>query len=147
MKNKSSIYSLIHIIAFLSFIHVSGQDTYQRNSSADVDSYIFNLRLSDKSNSIEGEAEITVDFKKEIDEFALDLVAKSETFGMELTEVLEDSAKVDYSFEGNKIKIIPSTGLSKQRVYKIKYKGIPERGLVNRYHKIRTAFFLWRQLA
>jgi aminopeptidase N len=130
MKNKSLIYSLLPIIAFLSFITVHGQDTYQRNTSADVQAYVFNLGLSDKNNSITGEAEITVDFKNEVREFSLDLIKKSGTFGMELTGVLEDSTQVAYSFAENKIRITPSTAASKQRVYTLKYEGIPERGLV-----------------
>jgi len=49
---------------------------------------------------------------------------------MELTEVLEDSVTAAYSFEGNKIKINPLPGTSKQRVYTVQYAGIAERGLV-----------------
>jgi len=123
---------ILSTFAFFFFtIHfIYAQDSYVRNTSADVQNYVFNLQLNDATNRIEGEANITVDFKNEVNEFALDLIAKSKKFGMQLTEVLEDSVKVDYSFKGNKIKITPSKGLSKQRVYEIKYNGIPERGLV-----------------
>lgn len=111
-------------------MYAQSQDTYQRNNSADIRSYIFNLSLNDDNNSIDAEAAVTVDFKKEVNDFTLDLIAKTETFGMEITGVLEDSVKVEYTFEGNKIKINPSNSLSKQRTYTIKYHGIPERGLV-----------------
>lgn len=120
----------IYAILLLGYVSLSAQDTYQRNSSADVLAYIFNLNLNDENNSIYGETSISVNFKNEISPFALDLVAKSEIYGMEITSVLEDSTKVDYTYEGNKLKISPSNSSSKQRTYKVNYHGIPERGLV-----------------
>ncbi|MFK7814102.1 MAG: M1 family metallopeptidase [Maribacter sp.] len=129
MQNKTTTIFLFIFFIFFSF-ELLAQDTYKRNSSADVKAYIFNLGLNDSTNSIQGKAEITVDFKEEVNEFAVDLITKSETFGMQVTEVTEDSIKADYSFEGNKIQIHPSEGTSKQRTYTITYHGIPERGLV-----------------
>lgn len=131
MKNlTSACLKFMVFTVLMSPLATLAQDTYQRNSSADVQAYVFDLKLSDQSNTIDGEAELTVDFKNEVNEFALDLIAKSETFGMTLKGVFEDSVKVAYTFAGNKIKIIPSPGPSKQRTYTIKYQGIPERGLV-----------------
>ena len=130
MKNKPLSNTLFAALIFLCFNFLQAQDTYQRNSSADVQSYIFKLNLNDTNNAIDGEAEVTVDFKNEVNAFSLDLIAKSETFGMTVSGVFEDSVKVDYNFEGNKIKIIPSPALSKQRIYKIQYHGAPERGLI-----------------
>lgn len=130
MKKTSLNYIIFGTLVFLCFNFSKAQDTYQRNTSADIQAYIFNLSLSDKNNSIQGEADITVDFKHEVNEFTLDLIAKSETYGMEITGVFEDSTKIDYTFEGNKIKIIPSATASKKRTYKIQYQGIAERGLV-----------------
>ncbi len=127
LENRIKVFILAFLLPFPILI---GQDTYQRNSSADVQNYIFNLGLNDENNSIQGEAQITVDFKNEVNQFTLDLIAKSEKFGMSITEVLEDSIKVDFSFEENKLRITPSTVASKQRVYNVKYEGIPERGLV-----------------
>ena len=124
---KNNILSVL--LFFFAYI-ISAQDTYQRNTSANIKNYIFNLSLNDSTNTILGESHITIDFKNHLNEFALDLVAKSEKFGMVITEILEDSVKADYTFEGNKIKIIPTKKTTKQRVYKIKYQGIPERGLV-----------------
>lgn len=118
-------------ITFLFLCHlINAQDTYQRNASADVQSYIFNLSLNDTTNIIKGETTATIAFKTEVNEFALDLIAKSEIYGMEITGVFEDSLKVDYVFEDNKIKITPTRSDSKGRTYTIKYHGIPERGLV-----------------
>lgn len=126
MSKNSFLVTLLLFIGYL----LNAQDTYQRNSSADVQSYIFNLSLSDTTNEIRGEVIAHVDFKNEANEFALDLIAKSETYGMEVTGVFEDSTKANYSYQGNKLKIVPSNSSATQRSYKIQYQGIPERGLV-----------------
>lgn len=119
------------IVCFLLFCsNLWSQDTYERNSSADIQGYIFNLSLNDSTNSIVGEAEITVNFKSDLNAFMLDLVSKSELFGMEVSDVFEDSLKANYSYEGNKLKINPSNSSSNQRIYKVMYHGVPERGLV-----------------
>ncbi len=125
MKNN------LFLITQLLICHlISAQDTYQRNSSADVQSYIFDLKLNDKNNHIEGKAKVTINFQNEVNEFALDLIAKSENYGMQVVSVFEDSIKVNYTYENNKIKIIPTPEEEKNRTYTIQYKGIPERGLV-----------------
>ncbi|WP_373516988.1 M1 family metallopeptidase [Pricia sp.] len=120
------------ILALLSlcFAIVKAQDAYQRNSSADIQDYIFNLSLNDTTNQIEGEAEITVDFKNNPEAFALDLIGKSRTFGMEITDIFEGENAANYTFENNKIKITPSSDSTRSRTFKIAYQGIPERGLV-----------------
>ena len=102
------------------------------------------LALNDNDNSITGEAQITVDFKNDINAFSLDLMAKSGIYGMEISEVLEDSAKANFSFEGNKIKIIPSKSTSKKRVYTVKYQRYSRTGLGYFHHQIWRAFVLWR---
>lgn len=130
---KKSIFNISFQIAVLLSIGplLYAQDTYQKNTSADVQAYIFKLSLNDDNNEINGEAEITIDFKNEINEFTLDLIAKSETYGMEVTAVFEDSIKANYRYENNKIKITPSSSnQEKNRRYKIQYQGIAERGLV-----------------
>ncbi|WP_289037168.1 M1 family metallopeptidase [uncultured Zobellia sp.] len=109
---------------------INAQDTYQRNTSADVQAYVFGLTLNDASNSIKGEAEITVDFKNEVNPFALDLIAKGDTYGMQVTHVFEGDTEANYSYERNKINITPSASEEKTRTYKVVYEGIPERGLV-----------------
>jgi len=131
MKNRIFFGKpLAFLISFLIGQFSNAQDTYARNTSADVSSYVFNLSLNDSDNSIDGEALVTVDFKAEVNEFSLDLISKSEKYGMELKGVFEEGAKANYTYELNKLKIIPSATASKQRTYRIQYQGIPERGLV-----------------
>ena len=128
---KPTLKSVV-ISVILIFVggNISAQDTYQRNTSADVQSYIFNLALNDSTNRIDGKAHVNIKFNDKVNPFALDLVSKSELYGMEITSIFEDSLKADYVYERNKIKINPSNYSSKERNYTISYQGIAESGLV-----------------
>ena len=130
MKRLILGFSFINIFAFFYPNLSNAQDTYQRNASADVRGYIFNLTLNDENNEINGEALVTVAFKNEANTFALDLIGKSENYGMEVTHVFEGENPASYSFNQNKIKIVPATSGEKTRTFKIEYNGVPERGLV-----------------
>lgn len=131
MKNSFfKKYLFPSIFALISFINIYAQDVYQRNSSADVQGYVFALSLNDANNQIKGETEVLVKFKEDVNEFSLDLIAKSGEYGMTLDKVLEDGRIIDYSYVDDKIKIRPSSSTAKDRTYKIYYQGIPERGLV-----------------
>ena len=117
-------------LMFLPFCGISAQDTYKRNSNADVQHYRFDITVNDESNEILGQSFIKVKFDKEIDTFALDLIGKSNQFGMEILEVLEDDVKANYTFQKDKILIIPNLDDIKERTFSIKYKGVPEKGPV-----------------
>ncbi|HET8735156.1 MAG TPA: M1 family metallopeptidase [Pricia sp.] len=139
---------LKYLLFFVFIAAAKAQDTYQRNATADVKSYIFNLSLNDSTDQIEGEATITIDFEDEAKAFTLDLIGKSKTYGMTVANVFEGGGKATYTFKNNKIKIIPSaktdsiesslsSDLSTQssngthtRTFTVQYRGIPERGLV-----------------
>ncbi|MCP4882203.1 MAG: M1 family metallopeptidase, partial [Flavobacteriales bacterium] len=121
------------LIIFLSLLFIScakGQDTYNRNNDADVKHYIFNLSLNDETNEITGEAEIKVEFKNATNNFNLDLIGKNGVYGMELIEVLENNEKAKYTYEDDIIVISPSLDATLKSTYKVRYRGIPERGLV-----------------
>ncbi|WP_217495842.1 gluzincin family metallopeptidase [Mangrovivirga cuniculi] len=127
MKNKFSIFSsLILLIGNFSF----GQDIYDKNENVDIQHYVFNLELNDSTNAIAGEAFVTVNFKEETDQFSLDLIQKSGKYGMEVSSVFEGDKESTYQYINNKLVISPEEGDSKTRTYRIKYHGIPERGLV-----------------
>lgn len=145
---KASI--VFGLIILLSATKLFSQDVYNRNSSADVQEYIFALSLNDDNNQIKGEAEITVDFKNEVNEFFLDLMAKSGDYGMTIDKIIEGERIIDYRYVDNKIKIVPSSSSNQTRTYKIYYHGTPERGLVIDTTKFgRRSFFgdNWPNLA
>lgn len=123
-------YVLIFISLFLCFNPIFAQDVYQRNSSADVKHYIFNLSLNDENNEIKGEAQITVDLKNDSEPFLLDLIEKTEDFGMQLDGVFEEGRNANYKYVNDKILITPLCNGAVMRTFKIQYHGIPEKGLV-----------------
>ena len=135
MKSMISITKIQRFI-FICFLFLmplsamNAQDTYKRKDNADVQHYRFDLTVNDDSNEIIGQSFIKVNFDKEIDTFALDLIGKSNQFGMEILEVLEDDKKANYTFQKDKILIIPDLKDTKERTFSIKYKGVPEKGLV-----------------
>jgi aminopeptidase N len=131
MKNPHLKYQLTSFVFLLiSFVEVCAQDVYQRNSSADVQGYVFALELNDTNNQIKGEAAVSVKFKEDINEFSLDLIANSGAYGMTVDKVLEGESIIDYRHVDNKIRIVPSSSVAKDRTYKIYYHGVPEKGLV-----------------
>ena len=123
-------YIRIAAIALLFANTNQAQDTYTRSEWADVQQYVFNLSLNDTTNAIVGEALIVVDFKDEAQHFALDLIGKTGTYGMDVTEVYEDNAKADYTFSENTIRIALASHGPSTRIFKIHYHGIPQKGLV-----------------
>ena len=128
-----NIITKSYFFTFLSLFSISllfSQDTYQRNSSADVKSYVFGLTLSDESNLIKGETEINIDFTQEVGPFSLDLIEKNGDYGMTISQVLEGDTPAKYTYNNHKIEITPSASEEKNRTYKVIYEGIPERGLV-----------------
>ncbi|WP_067038146.1 M1 family metallopeptidase [Allomuricauda sp. CP2A] len=121
---------LTSILAFaFILLAANAQDQYPKNENVDVQHYVFGLSLNDASNEIQGDTQVTVSFAEKAVPFALDLVAKSGTFGMEVTQVLEDTIQADYSYAQDKINIVPKTE-AKTQTFTVKYHGIPERGLV-----------------
>ncbi|MBU2995505.1 M1 family peptidase [Cellulophaga baltica] len=127
----SSLKKSISIVLFLiSVPSVFAQDTYQKNENIDIQDYIFSLTLNDENNQIKGEAIINVLFKNIEGSFDLDLIGKSETFGMEVTNVFEGDTPVNFIHKNNKISITPTEATKGLKTFKIIYNGIPERGLV-----------------
>ncbi|MEQ9404164.1 MAG: M1 family aminopeptidase [Cyclobacteriaceae bacterium] len=124
MRKVLSIFLIL--VGFIS----AAQDTYKRNPVADVQNYRFRLKLNDQNNIIEGETTIAVNFSERPTVFELDLIGKSETYGMEVLEVLENDREASYTFVDNKISITPSLEQSGTGKFTVRYKGIPERGLV-----------------
>ncbi len=141
-------FLLLAAIALIQAPTVYSQDVYERNESADVKHYVFNLSLNDTNNEIKGEAQITVDFKAGAKNFSLDLIKKSNEFGMDVTGVFKNDQPVQYEHANDKI-VLPSDGPGTAS-YSIQYQGIAEKGLVIDTTKFgRRSFFgdNWPNLA
>jgi aminopeptidase N len=124
---KSICITLFFLVSVTSAL---AQDTYQKNETLDVQDYIFSLSLNDENNQIKGEAIINVLFKGDVNTFTLDLIGKTETFGMEVTNVFEGNDTVNFTHKNNQINITPNNKTKGLKTYKIVYNGTPEKGLV-----------------
>lgn len=110
-------------------------DDYPRDWDVDVEHYRFHLTLSDESNAIEGNAEITVRFARDgIDEFFLDLVGPDPQVGtgMEVLAVSSGDQAVPYEHAENRLRVrmrSPSE-TDERRRFAVRYRGVPADGLI-----------------
>ncbi len=130
MKQNFIISIFFLMAAFTVPNTIKAQDAYQRNLSADVKAYVFDLHLNDQDNQIKGETEVIVDFTGPNPRLTLDLVGKRGTYGMTVDKVLEGERIVDFTHVDNKLKIVPTSSPQESKTFKIYYHGVPERGLV-----------------
>jgi len=107
-------------------------DPYPKNNSIDISHYHFYLEVNDSTDVIYGEASVSVTFKKRISSFELDLVNKNSGKGMETIEVTLNGTKLNYTHTKDKLKInllVPAKE-NETWVFKIKYRGEPQDGLI-----------------
>jgi len=128
--------NLIFLLSSLLF-----SDPYPKNENISVSHYVFRLELSDDTDIIKGEAEVTIRFMKPVASFDLNLVGKTgDTTGMEVISIKSSGKPVQYSFSNNLITIKPPAG--DEHTFVIKYQGIPYDGLIISKNKFgeRTFF-------
>ena len=135
------LFALCHIwlktgafICFI-FLHTSvfAKDAYPLNPNIDIQHYAFHLTLSDRTNEINGKAEITVQFNGQLSSFYLDLVEKQEDGrGMKVSGVSQDATSVQYAHQNNRLQIYPEgrTQAGEIHTFTIDYRGIPADGLI-----------------
>jgi aminopeptidase N len=126
------------LLAFLTIplaLLARASDPYPRNLTVDVIHYQFQLRISDESNEIIGEASVEVLFLAPgMTTFELDLVgqAPGEKTGMRITSLTSDQQAVTFSHQSDRIRLQLSapTQANEKRTFRIAYRGIPEDGLI-----------------
>ena len=135
-KNKIyQIFFLITIIFFSNNIYAF-DDNYPKNPKVNVLNYVFNIELSDKSNEINCEVIVDICFVGSgVKNLRLDLINVSRELdnkGMIVSEVSSDGSLLGFSHKNNELIIqLPKPSLVNQfSKYKIKYKGIPQTGLI-----------------
>ena len=138
----------IFISAFLQLL-ASGlyaQPAIPRLAQVDVLHYRFELELSDKTDEINGKATIHIRLLQALDSFAIDLVkpAAPKGKGMSVSIVAEAGQKAAFRHEANSLWLYPAPPLAagEERVYEIRYTGIPADGLIidKNKHGDRTFF-------
>jgi len=130
----------------LNTITATAQNHTQRFNEIDIQHYIFELKLSDETDVIEGKATISIKFLKALNEFQLDLKAKDDASGkgMQVNKILENYQETPFKQENENL-VISLENPSKSggiRTFTIEYKGIPADGLIiseNKYEE-RTFF-------
>ncbi len=128
-------FCLISILALWVQSSFAFMDTYPKNPKIDVLNYQFKIELSDTTDEIKCEVTLDVRYLGEgIESLRLDLVKASETLGnkgMTVSAILSDGKGLDYSHEGDELRIkLPTSSKINQRAqYTIKYSGVPASGL------------------
>ena len=135
---KANIYQLFFLITIIFFSNdtYAFDDNYPKNPKVNVLNYVFNIELSDKSNEINCEVIVDICFVGSgVKNLRLDLINVSRELdnkGMIVSEVSSDGSLLGFSHKNNELIIqLPKPSLVNQfSKYKIKYKGIPQTGLI-----------------
>ncbi len=132
----------ITLLALLISSSLFCQKHYDRLAKIDVQHYQFELTLNDDNDRIEGKATVTIEFKKDVDDFVLDLINKKNGKGMNVMRVMSAEKRIPYSHYDNQLTINEQSKKGDIKSYTITYDGVPETGLViskNKYGE-RTFF-------
>ena len=134
----------LYLLALIFLIPLKGQDHQQSYESIDVLSYRFRVALFDTTDEITGIADIDIAFRKEVDQFQLDLTGlHANSKGMKVETVTEDDHNVSYLQQDDHIILnIQKAQKGTHRRYHIAYRGIPADGLIISKNKFgdRTFF-------
>ncbi len=136
----------IFVVLFLVFSSILTAQNYQhRFNTLDIQHYKLALEVNDTNNSIDATMQVTLKFKKKVDEFQLDLMEKDSLSGkgMVIESIYQNNVSVSFTHENNKITIQPKHPfLGLEYTYTITYHGIPKDGLIigKNIHGDRTFF-------
>jgi aminopeptidase N len=123
-------------------------DTYPRQLGIDAEHYVFHVTLSDDTDRITGETEVSFRFLKEgVTAVALDLAsvsAANDGKGMVVSAVTVAGSPVEWTHEEDRLRISLAQAPEKDEsvIIKVSYSGIPAAGLgigLNKYGE-RTFF-------
>ncbi len=143
MKCYKSIFLVI-----IALFCINGQGNSQKTTFPniiDVLNYSFSIKISDNSDSIYGEAIITIKALEDYSVFSLDLENKKQNGkGMSVIAVMKPGKKLEFSHSRNILEIHETDPVKKgdTSTYKILYSGTPSDGLIisrNKFGK-RTFF-------
>ena len=137
-----------HKFSFLFLVFTSiltAQNYQQRYNTVDIQHYKLTLAVNDANNSIDATMQVTLKFKKKVEEFQLDLIRKDSISGkgMVIDSIFQNNVSVSFTHTENKISIQPKhpfPGIA--YTYTISYHGIPKDGLIigENIHGDRTFF-------
>jgi len=134
------------VVLFLIIQSTIGAQNYkQRFNTIDIKHYKLAITVNDTTNNINATMAVSLKFKKNANEFQLDLVKKDSVTGkgMMIDSIYQNKVKVSFTHINNKVTIQPKhpfPGIL--YTYTIKYHGIPKDGLIigENKHGDRTFF-------
>ncbi len=138
---KTSIF--LPLISFMIFNHISygNIDPYPKNPKVDVINYIFDIKLSDKTDEIICNVSVDIRFlTKGIKKIRLDLVKTSkklENKGMTVIDIKSNDDSLEFLHDENELWIYldkPSIENERKNIT-IKYRGIPCRYDLHHHHE------------
>ena len=136
--------ALLLCLCFLATRPAGGQDHYERYNSIDVINYRFQIELNDSTDIIRGITEMDISFRKDLDQFQLDLAFNPEEGkGMQVNQVTEDGRDIRFHQQDKRLTLyITRAPKDSKRTYRISYKGVPADGLIISKNKFgdRTFF-------
>ena len=137
-------FLLFTLLANFLILPLRSQDHQQRYEAIDVLSYRYFIGLFDDTDEIIGIASVEIAFKKDVEQFQLDLTGiHKDSLGMRVKSVTEDGHYISWLQQGDHIILnIPKARTGTHRKYSIDYTGIPSDGLIISKNKFgdRTFF-------
>jgi len=124
MKLKLTLFALLLPCMLLSQKHQA------RFDAIDVQHYRFELQLSDETDMIHGVTMVTVQFKKDIDHFDLDLVNIDGGKGMKVINISKGAETLGFTHENDLLRIKVSAKANETHSFSVEYEGIPQTGLI-----------------
>lgn len=129
-------YKYVALTTILSVLAIFCRaDNYPRNYSIDILHYLFELKLSDNTDEINGKASITVLFKtNDVKQIRLDLINANEKYlqkGMIVESVSYNNTKANFTHKNDALLIQLSGAVKKESTitFIIEYRGVPAGGL------------------
>lgn len=147
MKKQLRRLAILSTLVIAAVVPASA-DTYPRQTGIDIVNYAFRLTLSDETDAIVGETEVTFKVMRDgVTALALDLVQPkpaSPDRGMTVSAVTEAGKAVAFEHRDDRlaIRLEPAGRAGETRAVAVSYRGIPETGLLiaNNKHGERTFF-------
>jgi aminopeptidase N len=134
----------LNLLEILLILPLQSQDHLQRYEAIDVLSYRFEIDLNDTTNIIRGKADIDIAFRKDLDQFQLDLTClNADAAGMIVEQITENDKEIPFLHNDDRITLsISNATQGTHRDYQIIYNGIPADGLIIAKNKFgdRTFF-------
>jgi aminopeptidase N len=132
------------ILCLISVFPLSADDGYKRNPLIDVVNYTFRISISDTSDTIYGEASISLKFRGQVSDMEFDLKnLRSDGKGMVIDSVKLSICRIKWAHTQNKLMIIPehSLAVGSNDILRVYYHGIPADGLIISENKFKNRSF------